>query len=73
MSMASFHSMSARQRALVGLAVLLDGREAADFLKQDKELGTRLAEAAITLAALEPQLRMPFVGTNLRSALREVE
>ena len=66
-----FRSLSARLRALVAVAVLLDGREAAAYLELDASHGEALKRAAIELSALEPDLRMPFLGTALRSALEE--
>ena len=67
-----FRSLAARQRALVAIAVLLDGREAAVFLESDVAHGEDLKEAALMLAELEPDLRMPYIGTMLRGALTEL-
>jgi len=67
-----FRSLSPRHRALVAIAVLLDGREASAFLEGDAVHGDHLRKAALELADLEPELRMPFVGTMLRGALREM-
>ena len=67
-----FRSLSPKHRALVAIAVLLDGREASVFLEGDALHGDRLRKAALELSDLEPELRMPFVGTMLRGALREI-
>jgi hypothetical protein len=67
-----FRSLTPRQRALVAVAVLLDGREAGMYLESDAVNSAGLKRAASDLAALEPELRMPFVGSSLRSALREM-
>lgn len=67
-----FRSLSARLRALVAVAVLLDGREAAVYLENDGINGTGLRRAAEELAGLEPELRMPYVGSALRLALDEM-
>ena len=67
-----FRSLAARQRALVAVAVLLDGREAGLYLENDSVNGAGLKRAAMDLAGFEPELRMPFVGTILRSALQEI-
>jgi hypothetical protein len=67
-----FRSLSPRQRALVALAVLLDGHEAGLYLENDAVNGAGLKRAAAELAALEPDLRMPYVGSVLRSALKEL-
>lgn len=68
-----FKNLPARQRALVAVAVLLDGRDAATFLENDALNGTALGRAANDVAALDADLRMPLVGTLLRQALREVK
>ena len=67
-----FRSLSARQRALVAMAVLLDGREAKVYLENDAVNGAGLQRAALDLASIEPELRMPFTGTMLRAALEEL-
>ena len=66
-------SLSAHDRALVAVALLLDGREAALYLESDAVNGTGLRRAALDLAAVEPELRMPLCGTLLREALPELE
>ena len=68
-----FRALSAEHRALVAVAVLLDGREAAVYLKNDAINGAGLHRAALDLAGQSPDLRMPFVGTMLRTALEELE
>jgi hypothetical protein len=67
-----FRSLSPRQRALVAVAVLLDGREAGMYLENDSVNGQGLKRAALDLAGVEPELRMPLVGTLLRDALKEM-
>jgi hypothetical protein len=61
-----------RQRALVAVAVLLDGREAAVYLENDAVSGVALQRAAADLADQGLELRMPFVGSILREALGEL-
>lgn len=68
----SFISLPARQRAIVAIAVLLDGLEAVDYLQNDPEYGAGLVRASSDLVKLAPDLRLPFVGTLLRRALDEV-
>ncbi len=68
-----FRVLSARQRALVAVAVLLDGREASTYLENDAVNGETLKEMAIFLAEKQPEMRMPFVGTMLRIALGEMK
>ena len=67
-----YRSLAARHRALVAIAVLLDGREASSYLEGDAENGLALSRAALDLATLDPELRMPFVGTLLRTALQSM-
>lgn len=67
-----FRSLSAEQRALVAVAVLLDGREAGMYLENDAVNGAGLKRAALDLAGVAPELRMPLVGTLLRDALEEL-
>ena len=68
-----FRALSARDRALVAIAVLLDGREASTYLEPDARNGHGLKRASLELAGLDPELRMPFVGTMLRAALQELK
>jgi hypothetical protein len=66
-------SLSAHDRALVAVALLLDGREAAMYLEMDAVNGTGLRRAALDLALIPPELRMPLCGTMLREALPELK
>ena len=64
-----FRALGPPEKVLVAVAVLLDGRDAAEFLKNDKERGMALSRAAEDLSELEPDLRMPLLGSLLRSNL----
>ena len=66
-------ALSAHERALVAVAVLLDGREASVYLENDAQHGQALERAAADLASMEVDLRMPYAGTVLRAALQERE
>lgn len=68
-----FRSLSAHSRALVTMAVLLDGHEAGRVLSEDTVNGSGLERAADEIANQNPMLRMPFVGTSLRIALEELK
>jgi hypothetical protein len=68
-----FRSLSARQRALVAVALLLDGREAEAYLEIDAVNGEGLKRAAADLASQDPEMRMPYVGSALRAALKEIK
>ncbi|MCO6431235.1 MAG: hypothetical protein J5J00_10270 [Deltaproteobacteria bacterium] len=71
--LSSFRNLPARQRALLAVAVLLDGREAPNYLGSEGDDGKRLYQAAEELAAISPELRMPLLGSLLRVALSELE
>ena len=64
--------LPARQQALVAVAVLFDGIEAANYLETDSADGPRLKDAAEVLAALRAELRMPLAGTLLRTAVEKM-
>jgi hypothetical protein len=42
------------------------------YLENDSVNGQGLKRAALDLAGVEPELRMPLVGTLLRDALKEM-
>ena len=65
-------SLSPKLKTLVAVAVLLDGFEGAEYLERDSVNGAGLKKAASDLAAQPPELRMPFVGTALRGALKDM-
>ena len=67
-----FRTLASRERAIVSLAVLLDGHDAGDYLESDKERSAALSRAAKDLAELAPELRMPLVGSLLRRAVQEI-
>ncbi len=68
-----FRTLDMRERAIVTVAVLLDGHDAGDYLTSDKERHLALHRAAKDLAELTPELRMPLLGTLLRHALGQLE
>jgi len=67
-----FRALSVRERAVVAVGVLLDGHDAALYLNSDPERSKALTRAASDLAELSPELRLPLLGTLLRSALEEL-
>lgn len=70
---ARFRALSPRHRALVTIAVLLDGREANVYLENDALHGQSLSKAATELATQGPELRMPYLGSALRAALVQIK
>jgi len=71
MDVQRFRVLSTRQKALIAIAVLLDGREAAEYLENDLNNGPGLKRAAIDLASQDPEVRMAYLGTMLRESLNE--
>lgn len=69
----TYHNLSAWDKALVAVAVLIDGREAGKILSLDAENPDLLRDAADELAAHDPELRMPLVGTQLRASLQKIK
>lgn len=67
-----FRALSTREQAVVCVAVLLDGHDAAGYLASDKERAIALSRVAKDLAEFAPDLRMPLVGTFLRTAVEEL-
>jgi hypothetical protein len=72
MDISAFHKLGARQRAMVAIAVLLDGFEAASYLESDSEKSDELQSAAMALSNLAPEVRMPLAGSLLRTAIEEL-
>lgn len=67
-----FRALTAHDRALVAVAVLLDGREAPIYLERDAVNGPALSRAAADLASQDPDLRMALVGSLLRIAIEDL-
>ncbi len=67
-----FRSLGSRERALVAIGVLLDGRDALEYLSFDRDRRTALVRAAEDLVELGVELRIPLAGTLLRKALDEL-
>lgn len=65
--------LSAREQALVAVAVLIDGGEAAGVLALDAARGEALRVAAAEMGAVELDARLPYAGTLLRRALEREE
>ena len=68
-----FRALSAREQAVVSLAVLMDGHDAITMLGSDKMRTPALTRAAEDLAQLAPDLRMPLLGTLLRRAIFKIQ
>jgi hypothetical protein len=68
-----FRALTPHNRALVAVALLLDGREAHTYLEIDAISGTGMKRAALDMCDADTELRIPFLGTMLRIALEELE
>ncbi len=68
-----FAKLAPRDRAIVALAVLLDGADAAEYVQIDKTRGSELRAAAEELLSMELDVRLPYAGTMLRLALEEAK
>lgn len=73
MSLSHWRSLSPKDRALVAVAVLVDGSDSKIYLESDSEKSEQLRLAAEELCQLEIDARVAFVGTVLRLALEESE
>lgn len=64
--------LPSRQQALVAVAVLLDGIDAAMYLESDSADGEKLKAAAEELAGQRADLRVPLAGTVFRMAIEKL-
>jgi hypothetical protein len=72
MSVKALKQLSAPEQAVVTLAVLLDGRDAADFLQCD-QARPELSKVAEGLSGVALELRVPLLGSLYREALAVIE
>ncbi len=73
MNLEKLRALSAHQRAMVAISVLLDGHEAALYLESDALVGESLSAAAKDIVSLSPEFRNILVGNVLRRSLEELE
>ena len=73
MELSRLRSLNPELRALVAVAVLLDGQDGAKYLENDSVHGKNLMKAAEELAKLNIEVRMPLAGSLLRAAVKELE
>lgn len=67
-----FRALSNKEKALVAIAVLMDGFDAVDYFGADTDRKVALQRASKDLAELSPELRIPLLGTLLRQALSNI-
>lgn len=70
--MKDIHELPPEQRALVSIAILLDGFDAGVFLDNDVQYQSLLKDVAEELSKEDPASKIPYVGTILRNALKEL-
>ena len=67
-----FMNCNSEDKALLALAVLLDGYDASDFLMGDREKGIFYAKMAKDLASIPVETRVLLLGTVLREVKNEI-
>lgn len=72
MTFANIKKLSPREQALVVVSVLLDGREAENYIAHDQVNGKALAVFAAELSKYPPDVRMSLAGTILRQAIEDL-
>ena len=60
-NLSKLRALSNREQAIVALAVLVDGHDAAQYLSSDRDRNYALERAATDLSALSPELRIPLL------------
>jgi len=73
MSTSAWAQLTPHERALVAVAVLIDGGDAGSILLLDSRRGELLKEAAMLFGSLELDARLPYMGTLLRRAIEDEE
>jgi len=71
--LAVFRRLSPHQQMQVCIGVLIDASDVVDVLATDSIDAQNLKRAAKDLTTLSPDIRMPLVGTLLRTALEAIE
>jgi hypothetical protein len=72
-STTQYRKLSGHEQFIVAVGVLIDGSDAAQYVRLDSKRGELLAEAATELAQLDLSFRLPFVGTLVRVGLESDE
>ncbi len=73
MSASAWEQLNPIERALVAVAVLIDGADAGSILLLDSKRGELLREAALYFGGLDLDARLPYMGTLLRRAVEDQE
>jgi len=73
MNQLAWSQLTPREQALVAVAVLIDGAEAANILGLDAQRADLYKACALELSGYELDARLPYVGTLLRRALEAEE
>ena len=68
-----YRELKARERAVVGLAVIVDPQDAGEILEADSGRGAALSRAAKELLMIPEDIRISLIGTALREDLEKLE
>lgn len=72
MDLTKFRNLSPHNQALIAISILLDGREGGNFLEIIQPDGDILKKIANQVAVLDPEIRMPLIGSMLRAAIERL-
>ena len=69
----SYKNLSPRERALLAIAVLIDGADATYYLDNDSVNRQALIDSVQDFLRLDNEYRLPVLASVLRRALKELE
>ena len=62
----SYNNLPDHYKALIAIAVLIDGIDSEIYLQNDYSFGSELSSLAIEFGGMTPEIRVPLMGTLLR-------
>ena len=65
----NYENLQPEQKAIVAIAVLLDGQAASDYLRCDTFSNPLLSVVAKELLQIPSEIRIPLLGTLLREVI----
>ena len=68
-----FYKLTAKERALISIAVLLDGIDAGLYLDSDLQSGNLYKTLADEISKKAPDVRLSYSGTLLRRAIKDLK
>lgn len=72
MKLEDFQKMAAYDKALICMAVLLDGEKAVAFLQLDAKKGAQYVEALEVFIRMQEDMRCSLAATILRDSLNDL-